>query len=258
MSPFYQYEEQAGFNTLLETQVGGPGIIGFAMLSLKIGQTFRDTTGQKETILVILSGKCKVSASGNQWDSIGERKSVFDGKPYAVYLPCNSEYEVLSLEDVEIAVCSAASNSKRPARLIGPEDVKILSRGQDNWYRDVCEIANLGEDADSLIVGETISGPGNWCSYPPHKHDLEEMYFFKVNPPQGFGIQRVYTDDKKLDELYLIRNNSLVAIPQGYHPLVAAPGYSVWFLYVLAAGPGQKLQAYNDPDHSWLSSGEGK
>ena len=252
MSSFYQYEQQEGFKPLLKAQSGGQALIGFAMLSLKVGRTFREVTGANETILVILSGKCKVSTSANQWDCVGGRKSVFDGKPYAVYLPCDSEYEVRALEDVEIAVCSAPSNSKRPARLIGPEDVNVLSRGRENWYRDVYEIANLGEDADSLMVGETISGPGNWCSYPPHKHDLEEMYFFKVNPPQGFGIQRVYTDDKMLDELYVIRNNSLVAIPQGYHPLVAAPGYSVWFLYVLAAGPQQKLQAYNDPDHNWL------
>jgi len=252
MSFFYQYEQNNGRTTLLKGTTARPGQIGFAVLSLKLGQTFQDTTGQEETILVILSGKCKVNTSGSQWDCIGERKSVFDGKPYAVYLPCDSEYEVLALEDVEIAVCSTPSNSNRPARLVGPEDVNVLSRGKDNWYRDVYEIANLAEDADSLIVGETISGPGNWCSYPPHKHDLEEMYFFKLNPPQGFGIQRVYTDDKKVDELYLIRNNSLVSIPRGYHPLVAAPGYSVWFLYVLAAGPQQKLQAYEDPDHNWL------
>lgn len=252
MNLFCRYKQEEGLTTLLKPPDMGLGLIEFGILSLKNKETFSEHTGKKEMVLVILSGKCKVTSSGKEWKSAGKRRSVFEGRPYAVYIPSDSEYTIIGLEDVEIAFCKAPANSKRKARLITPEDINVLSRGRENWYRDVYEIANLREDADSLIVGETISGPGNWCSYPPHKHKLEEMYFFKVNPPQGFGIQRVYTDDRKLDELYVIENNTLVAIPEGYHPLVAAPGYSIWFLYVLAAGQKQSLEPYNDPAHIWL------
>ena len=252
MHLFRRYERKEALTPLLGRGDMGLKLIDFAMLNLTDGEIFAEKTGEKEVLLVILSGKCKVTSSEKEWKSLGERKSVFEGKPYSVYIPSNSEYTVIGSGNVEIALCKAPANARRKARLIAPEDINVLSRGRKNWYRDVYEITNLREDAESLIIGETISGPGNWCSYPPHRHELEEIYFFKVNPPHGFGIQRVYTDDKKLDELYVIENNTLVAIPDGYHPLVAAPGYFIWFLYVLAAGKKQILKPYNDPIHIWL------
>ena len=252
VSLFSRYEHRDGLSILLKPGNMGLELIEFGILNLKDGEVFREETGKKEVVLVILSGKCKVTSPGKEWTSVGERKSVFEGKPYAVYIPSNSEYAVTGLGDVEIALCKAPADSRRRSRLITSKDIRVLSRGRENWYRDVYEIVRLREDAESLIVGETISGPGNWCSYPPHKHELEEMYFFKVDPAQGFGIQRIYTDDKNLNELYVIENNTFVAIPEGCHPLVAAPGYSIWFLYVLAAKGKQILKQYDDPSHIWL------
>ena len=254
---FSKYNRKEGLTMLLNPGNKGLKLIEFGILSLKKGEIFREESKKKEVVLVILSGKCKVTSHGKEWKSVGERKSVFEGKPYAVYIPANSEYTVTGLGNVEIALCKAPANPRKMARLITPKDIRALSRGRENWYRDAYEIATLREEAESLIVGETISGPGNWCSYPPHRHEVEEMYFFKVNPPQGFGVQRVYTEDKKLDELYVIENNTLVAIPEGYHPLVAAPGYSVWFLYVIATRKDQILKQYNDPSHVWLESSKG-
>lgn len=254
MNLFRKYKPEDGFARLIQPGDMGLRLIDFGMLNLKDGRVFNEDTGQTEVVLVILSGRCDIASAGKVWPSVGARENVFEGRPYSVYIPSHSEYTVTGSAAVEIAVCKAPADSKRKARLITPEDTQVLSRGRDNWYRDVCEIARLKKDTESLIVGETISGPGNWCSYPPHKHDLEEAYFFKVNPPQGFGIQRIYTDDRKLDELYAIEHNSMAAIPKGYHPLVAAPGYSIWFLYVLAAGQNQVLEAHNDPAHNWLDN----
>ena len=252
------YKQEEGLTTLLKPGEKSMRLIEFGIISLKDGQTFRSGTRENEAVIVILSGKCNVTSPEREWKSVGERESVFEGRPHSAYIPSNSEYAVTGLGDVEAALCMAPAKPGREARLIPPADGNVLSRGRGNWYRDVFEIAALGENTESLIVGETISRPGNWCSYPPHRHELEEMYFFKVNPPQGFGIQRVYTDDKKLDELHAIRNNSLVAIPTGYHPLVAAPGYSIWFLYVLAAAQGRLLEPYSDPDHIWLDDSKGE
>lgn len=252
MNLFRKYKTQEGYTKLAQPGDMGMNLIDFGILNLKEGQNFREATGKNEVVLVVLSGKCDLFSPDGEWTSVGKRESVFTGKPYSFYIPSKSEYKIIGSGDAEIAICKAPADFKRKARLITPEDTNILSRGRDNWYRDVCEIACLKEDTEALIVGETISGPGNWCSYPPHRHKLEEMYFFKANPNQGFGIQRVYTDDKKLDELYVIENNTMVAMPEGYHPLVAAPGYSIWFLYVLAAEKNQILEPYNDPAHNWL------
>jgi len=254
MNLFRKYEPKDGFTGLIQPGDMGMRLIDFGILNLKDSRSFKEDTRKTEVVLVILSGRCNITSAGETWRSVGERKNVFEGKPYSVYIPSDSEYTVTGSGDVEIAVCKAPADSKRKARLITPEDTDVLSRGRDNWYRDVYEIARLKKDTESLIVGETIGAPGNWCSYPPHKHDLEEAYFFKVNPAQGFGIQRIYTNDRKLDELYVIEHNTMAAIPEGYHPLVAAPGYAIWFLYVLAAGQNQVLQAHNDPVHNWLDN----
>ena len=250
MNLFRGYKPSAGFTSLVKPPQMGLKLIDFGLISLDVNQTCQMETEGNEVILVILSGRCKISSSGIKWDNIGERKSVFDGKPYAVYIPSGSEFTVTGLEDVEIAVCKAPAGSKRKHQLITPENLNVLSRGEGNCYRDVYEITNLGQYSESIMVGETISGPGNWCSWPPHKHDLEEVYFFKMDPKHGFGFQRVYTDDKELDEHYVIENNTMITIPEGYHPLVVAPPYRVWFLYVIAASNNQPLQAFNDPVHT--------
>jgi 5-deoxy-glucuronate isomerase len=125
----------------------------------------------------------------------------------------------------------------------------------------------MGNDSDipqNLIVGETINPPGNWSSSPPHKHDvddlpmeskLEEVYFYKLKPQQGFGLQRIYSDDGDLDEAYVIRDGDTVAFPRGYHPVVAAPGYQLYYLWVLA-GEKRIMCPNDDPDHAWVKDTE--
>ena len=248
---FCRYEPSDGYTPLVKPAQMGLKLIEFGVINLQPGQICKMNTEQNEVILVILAGKSRISSGVNEWTDVGKRKSVFDGKPYSAYIPSGSEFTVTALEETQIAVCRAPANSQRRERLITPDDLNVLSRGEDNCYRDVYEIANLGRDAESIMVGETISGPGNWCSWPPHKHDFEEIYFYKMDQSQGFGIQRVYTDDRKLDELYVIENNTMVTIPRGYHPLVVAPPYRVWFLYVIARNDDQPLHASNDPVHTY-------
>ncbi len=239
--------------------------IKFGVLNLAEGKAFQDSTANEEACLVILGGICSVVVGDERWEKVGARPNVFDGNPYSVYIPMDTSLEVSAKTDCAIALCRAPAKSARPPRLITPDDVKCRTVGQWNWKRRVCDImGNDSEIPETLIVGETFNPPGNWSSAPPHKHDvddlpreskLEEVYYYKLKPSQGFGLQRVYTADGELDESYVVRDGDAVAIPRGYHPVVAAPGYSLYYLWVLA-GENRIMRPNDDPNHAWLKNCE--
>jgi 5-deoxy-glucuronate isomerase len=244
--------------------------VGFEVLKLAKGQTVSKETGGREVCLVLLTGLADVSTSREEWRSIGKRMSVFEQTPpYSVYIPSGDRYEVRALTDAEIAVCSAPGRGGHAARLIAPEQVSMETRGYGNIERYIHNILPEQEPADSLLVVEVFTPNGHWSSYPPHKHDrdalpeesfLEETYYFRVKPEQGFAVQRVYTDDRSLDETLVVRDGEAVLVPRGYHPVSAPPGYDVYYLNVMA-GPHRTWKFHNDPDHSWIMtppSGKGK
>lgn len=235
--------------------------VGYATIRLLAGQIFVRETEDKEICLVLLGGRCGVKTSKQEWDAIGERLSPFDETPpYAVYVPAGDSYKVTALTDLEFAVCSAPATGKLPARLIQPSDVNVEIRGSGSMERLVRNILMESSEAESLLVVEVITPEGHWSSYPPHKHDrdalpdesfLEETYYFKVKPEQGFAIQRVYTDDRSLDETMAVHNGQAVLVPKGYHPVSAPAGYEVYYLNVMA-GPVRKWKVHDDPAHEWL------
>ena len=133
-------------------------------------------------------------------------------------------------------------------------------RGQKTNTRYVRNILPQTEAADSLLVVEVITPGGHWSSYPPHKHDnavegqetaLEETYYHRLNPSQGFAFQRVYTDDRSLDETLCVKDGDVVLVPRGYHPVGAPHGYDLYYLNVMA-GPERKWIFRNDPAHEWM------
>lgn len=253
MNLYREYDPAPGATQLAAPGQMGLKLIDFGILRLAPDKSHHVATGTCEVVLVVLNGQCAITVDGNTWDDVGERNSVFDGTPHAFYAPPGAQVDVTGLTDVELAVCKAPARQGKEARLIAPGDVNVFSRGRDNFYRDVYAITDFGQHTESLMVGETISGPGNWCSWPPHKHDLEELYYYKLDQPHGFGIQRVYTDDRSLDETCVVTDNSLVAIPRGYHPLVVAPTYRAWFIYVIAGNYNEPLIATEGPDHEITS-----
>lgn len=225
-------------------------------------------TGPEEAVLDILAGTCTVNihAEGGSvnYPEIGGRLSVFTGKPTMVYIPRNAAASIFAESALlEGALFSAPARASHPPAVVHPDENGVRVVGKDNWQRTV--ITSIGENvaADRLIVGETINPPGNWSSAPPHKHDscvgderpMEEVYFYKLNPPQGFGLQHIYTspgDSGPLDVTYAVRDGDLVAIPRGYHPVVAAPGYQLFYLWALA-GDERCFGAWtDDPDHAWI------
>lgn len=235
--------------------------VGFEVFSLKKGRSIRIETGATEACVVVLSGRADAVTSRLRWEEIGQRMSVFEGTPpYAVYVPADDCIAVTARTDLEIAVCRAPGKGTYPAHLISPEDVGVEIRGYGNMERRIHNILPEGKEADSLLVVEVFTPNGHWSSYPPHKHDrdnlphesyLEETYYHRINPATGFAVQRVYTDDRSLDETMIVRDGDVVLVPRGYHPVAAPPGYDVYYLNVMA-GPVRVWKFHNDPDHEWL------
>jgi 5-deoxy-glucuronate isomerase len=237
--------------------------VGFEVYRLRPGQRLKQNSGQSEVCVVIVSGKSNVKTSEQEWMNIGNRNSVFDGvAPYAVYLPPHEEFCFEALADLELAVCKAPAQGEFPVRLITPDDCVCEERGEGTNRRYVRNILFNNLPAEKLLVVEVVTPGGNWSSYPPHKHDtdaapsetqLEETYYHKLNPPQGFAFQRVYTDDRSIDETMSVENGDVVMVPKGYHPVGAPHGYDLYYLNVMA-GPKREWIFHNDPEHEWMIS----
>lgn len=241
-------------------QSAGWSRVGFSVYRLTPGQMLERDTGEQEICLVLMGGKANVDAGDERFETIGERDSPFEGKPWSVYIPWHSSYRVEALTDLEIAVCAAPGGGAYPARLIDPEKVKFTTRGSGSNTRHVYDILPETEPANSLLVVEVITPSGSWSSYPSHKHDtdnfpeetaLEETYYHRLNPPQGFAFQRVYTDDRSLDETMCLHDGDVVMVPRGYHPVGTPHGYDLYYLNVMA-GPKRVWKVNTEACHRWL------
>jgi 5-deoxy-glucuronate isomerase len=234
--------------------------VGFALEKLAPGQTTSGRTTTREICLVLVAGKAKVSVDGEDFGELGERMSPFDGAPYAVYVPVDHEWQVEAVTDLELGICSAPGGGDYAPRLIAPGSHPQITRGKGTNVRLVTDILPEGDPAHSLLVVEVITPGGHTSSYPPHKHDtdnlpheslLEETYYHRLSQPQGFAFQRVYTDDRDLDEAMLIEDGDTVMVPKGYHPVAAIHGYDLYYLNVMA-GPKRTWKFYNAPEHEWM------
>ncbi len=240
----------------------GWGYVGFAVHRLSDGQLVSELTGDREVILVLVEGKAQVSAGGTDLGKLGERMDVFERTPPAcVYVPNGSDWSVAATTDCTLAVCSAPGHGKHDVQVIGPTGITLEERGTGTNQRFISNIAMEGRDvADSLLVTEVFTPTGHWSSYPPHRHDeddfpnmtyLEETYYHRLKPSQGFGIQRVFTEDGSLDETMSVANHDVVLVPKGHHPCAAPYGYEMYYLNVMA-GPIRKWRFKNHPDHDWI------
>jgi 5-deoxy-glucuronate isomerase len=235
--------------------------VGFAAYRLARGETLSFDTAAREHCIVVLTGVVDVRAGGHTWREIGARASVFDGAPYAVYLPAETSATIEARNNAEVALASAPGRGGHlPPRLIEPAAMRRSTRGTGLNERAICDVLPQTEPADALLVVEVLTPSGHSSSYPPHKHDqdnlpqesfLEETYFHRLNPPQGFAFQRVYTDDRTLDESMAAENNDVVLVPRGYHPVVVPYGYESYYLNVMA-GPTRQWSFKNDPAHEWM------
>ena len=251
--------EEAGWNHL-----------NFMARTLDSGQKWTGDTGENEYLFVLLGGNFSAETTAGTWKTSNGRKDVFSGFPHALYLPPHTKFEISPIGDfLDIACGWCIADQHFPAHITTPDDVEgmgIEHRGGDNASRQINRILPPGSAASKLVCVEVYTPSGNWSSFPAHKHDdrkvdqetgklleakLEEIYFYKIDKPQGFAIQKVYTDDRSLDELAEAHHNDVVLIPKGYHPVVAGHGYNVYYLNFLA-GSDQSLASSDDPDHKWI------
>jgi 5-deoxy-glucuronate isomerase len=233
------------------------------MISLERGQSWSGRTEDFEAALVVLEGSAHIRAGGQIWRSVGTRKDVFKGKASSVYVPIFSEYEVEAVDgDVRLVVAGVKADVKYEPFLIAPDDVVVNHRGRDTWQREVHDI--IGDNGDGrvqrIVIGETYGEPGAWSSYPSHKHDevrdqetqMEEVYFFQMNPKNGFAIQLLYTEDGAIDEAHIVRHGDSFPIHKGYHPVVSAGGYQAYYLWFMGGAHGRTLKPYTEMQHRWL------
>jgi len=261
---FEAVDSGAGRNPIKENPCR---LLGFEKLVVEPGGELEGNTGEHEALLVALSGTAAISACGVEFPAVGGRPNVFAGLPHAVYLPPNCPY-TLHVEAggrrFEAALPMAKADDGSAPFLITPDQVRTGKWGISNFSRDFRQILVQGQHPGRavrrLIVGETLTPSGNWSTYPPHRHEhddppnevfMEEMYYFRVGPADGFGLAKYYNDDGSIDEVYTVRDDTILKMPTGYHTVVSAPGYTTYYLWFLA-GDTRTQAAADDPHLGWV------
>ena len=261
-----------GYNKIFDIGEYKMRLTKFGLIKLAAGTTFEETTGELEVALVLIGGNFKATGDGWSFTVTDGRKDPFSGKPHCLYMPRHTKYTIEALSDVELAFNgSPATRDTAKPTLIKPEDTRHIALGKDNWTRTSEIILDEKFDSENLYIGEGMIPSGNWSGYPSHRHDvnnppaeldMEETYFYLFNPGKGFGFQSVYTPKgvkaekfgEELNEAYRVQSYDTVAIAEGYHPLVGAPGYQMYYLWTMAGDQGRGLISSMDPAHAWVKN----
>jgi len=239
--------------------------VGMDLLCLESGEEITVGKASRELGIVIIGGQCSVSWDGACERMLNARAKPLDAWPHAIYVPAGKSVQVKAFSKLEAAAFGTPAEKGGEVLVIEPADLKVLRIGEGNWYLEGTFIIYDMVPSKKLIVGETHIPPGNWCSSPPHSHErdvegvetqLEEIYYFRFQPPQGFGFQGVYTLDHELEEAYIIHDGDVVLVPRGMHPNVAGPGYGMYMLWGMA-GPRKEWIPFEDPVHKWVGSVRG-
>lgn len=258
-------EEGEVYQSIRTEEAGWP-LLNFEARLIDRGKSWEGNTGNNEYGIILLSGNYKAKTDKGNWETVNGRKDVFSGIAHTLYLPRHTEFSIEATSEVlDLAYGWCETDQDHPARFKKPEEAPIEIRGGDNATRQINGLIEPGFDCHRLVSVEVYTPSGNWSSFPAHKHDeriiddegqlkeaeLVETYFYKIDKPQGFAVQRVYTSDGELNEIAVPKNNHVVLVPKGYHPVAAGHGYNVYYLNFLA-GSDQSLANTPDPEHEWI------
>jgi 5-deoxy-glucuronate isomerase len=209
----------------------------------------------EEAVVILHEGRGEFAAGGSSWRV--SRSGVFTERATALYLPAGVELTVKAETPLEAVLFSTPAPGGGTPTLLRPDQVQVNARGRGNYTREVHNIFVDDPHVRRLMVGETFNPPGHWSSFPPHKHDgrdgeptLEEVYYYRVDPPHGFGQQMLYTNDGEC-VTHSVRDGDTVLLPYGYHPVSSPPGYRLYYLWGMA-GEQRKLALHEDPAHKWI------
>jgi 5-deoxy-glucuronate isomerase len=232
--------------------------LAFQVRALEPGDELDVESGDREVCVVLMSGDADLAIGDHRWSVTG-RRSVFEGLPHALYVPPGHRYAVHARGGVELGIGSARAEGRLPPRLITPDDVTVEIRGGHNATRQISHVIDPG-GAEKLLCVEVYTPSGNWSSYPPHKHDahepgvevdLDEVYHYRLDPADGWALQRLYTDERDLDTVLVVTDGDTVLVRRGYHPVVTPPGYDAYYLNVLA-GDEPSWVARDEPRLAWV------
>ncbi|MFZ0687899.1 MAG: 5-deoxy-glucuronate isomerase [Terriglobales bacterium] len=253
--------DQGGELLLLPRQQAQWEWMSFFVRRIQPGVKYAARTEHEEAAFVILGGTC-VADWGQGPRLVGKRKDVFDGFPYTLYLPAGHQVTFKAETCCEIAECRVPSTAQLEPRLITPSDVVSSLRGGGNASRQIVDVMMPAFPADKLMVVEVYTPGGNWSSYPPHKHDvhnppaevdLDEIYYYRIRQSEGFAFQHLYSRENGNERTLKARDGDAVLVRSGFHPVVAGPGYDVYYLNFLA-GSSRALAVTEDSQHVWIRS----
>jgi 5-deoxy-glucuronate isomerase len=261
-------QEHTGYRELVgKENAGNLKFLRFGVLRLNPGERYSGRAEDVETVLMLLAGRCDVQVEDREFLGL-KRQDVFVEKATAVYVPVAADFTVTNTGDglLEVAVCQAPADKRFTPFMVTPDQVQPRLVGKDNYSRYVHDVVVKEAEGkvQRIIVGETFNLPGNWSSYPPHKHDdyqpgveacMEEVYYYRLKPRQGFGLQAIYTADRSLDEVYRVEHGDVFLIPYGYHPVCAAAGYELYYLWLMAGDIDRVMIPHDDPTHAWVHRG---
>jgi 5-deoxy-glucuronate isomerase len=263
MMPTY-FTSIAGDQGLNPTPDNPCRLIDFARLVLANGKTHSGQTGEREVLLVLFGGRCTVEVGGKTFEKVGKRPNPFGGKPHALYLPRDTAFTITANGSLDAGLCSAPSGLAAEPYLITPDQVTANQMGAASFGRELRNILTASDQpelpAARLIVGETLVPSGNWSTYPPHKHEVddlpreafhEELYYFRVDQAGGFGHARHYSTERGYETSYTVKDSTILMIPHGFHTTSSAPGYTNYFLWMLAGEHRTQAVSF-DPDHAWV------
>ncbi len=254
------YKEQYGYTRVVTDRNSPLTYAELDFLFLADGQSYTVTELGKEFTLMVLYGTCSVKGADFAFESVGKRKNPFDGVAEAVYMGKDTEFTVTGKGgDVKIAVCKAPADKYYKPAYVPTEQIATKSLGKGAYTRTAAFNLTEKVEANLLYIGEFWVEDGNWASFPPHKHDvdnmptegfLDEIYYFEFDKPQGFGFQAVYSKEGDIDEVYKVKSGDLVEVPKGYHPFTVAPGYKNYCLWIMA-GKNRGIFCTSEEDHKW-------
>lgn len=235
--------------------------IGLKAIEIDENSSFKESLEGLEACITVICGKANVKVNENEYKDLGQREKNFDRNPTdSVYVSNKDSYEITSDSKARVIISYAVTDKVMKTQLIKASDNTTERRGKGMNKRLVNNILPDSSDiSDRLIVVEVYTDEANWSSYPPHKHDtatetetfLEEIYYHEMDKEQGFVFQRVYTDDRVLDETMSLYNHDAVLVPRGYHPVAVPYGYDSYYLNVMA-GPNKNWKFHNEEDHEWI------